>query len=69
MHEAQAMYADADVPISSSAGLERRTRQLAEAFIDLYDAWHTAEPGEGYDAQAAEWRAKLPDTEPNSASP
>ena len=25
----------------------------------LYDLWHTAEPGEGYDAKAADWRAKL----------
>ncbi len=26
---------------------------------DLYEAWHAAEPDKGYDAKAAEWRAKL----------
>jgi tetratricopeptide (TPR) repeat protein len=27
--------------------------------IDLYTAWHEAQPDQGYDARAAEWRAKL----------
>ena len=27
--------------------------------LDLYDAWHEAEPAQGHDAQAAQWRAKL----------
>ena len=26
----------------------------------LYEVRHAAEPGKGYDEQAAEWRAKLP---------
>ena len=29
----------------------------------LYDAWHAAEPGKGYDAKAAEWRAKREELE------
>jgi len=32
---------------------------VLKATIELYDAWHAAEPGQGYDAKAAEWRAKL----------
>ena len=24
--------------------------------VDLFDSWHAAEPGRGYDAMAAEWR-------------
>ena len=28
--------------------------------VDLYEAWDTAEPGQGYDAKADEWRARLP---------
>ncbi|MFH0980386.1 MAG: tetratricopeptide repeat protein, partial [Planctomycetota bacterium] len=36
-----------------------RVREALERIVDLYDAWHEAEPGEGYDAKAAEWRAKL----------
>ena len=38
----------------------RRTVTVTEFLVDLYDAWHTTEPGKGYDAKAAEWRAKLP---------
>ena len=31
------------------------------ALVDLYNAWQVAEPGNGYDAKAAQWRAKLPE--------
>ena len=30
-----------------------------KALIDLYEKWHAAEPDQGYDQKAAEWRAKL----------
>jgi len=30
-----------------------------KALIELYDKWHAAEPGQGYEQKAAEWRAKL----------
>ena len=29
--------------------------------VQLYTAWHEVEPDQGYDAKAAEWRAKLPE--------
>ena len=29
-----------------------------QLLIELYDAWHRAEPGRGHDARAAEWRGK-----------
>ena len=48
---------------------EKRTHKALARIADLYEAWHTAEPGEGYDAAAAEWRAKLPDTDPYSSAP
>jgi lipopolysaccharide biosynthesis regulator YciM len=32
---------------------------IIEPLSAAYDAWNTAEPGQGYDARAAEWRAKL----------
>ena len=41
----------------------RYTKGAVEALVDLYDAWHAAEPDQGYDAKAAEWRAKLPTPE------
>ena len=34
---------------------------MIESLIDIYEARHAAEPGKGYDAKAAEWRAKLPE--------
>ena len=37
----------------------RDTRNCNQALIDLYSAWHVAQPGKGYDAKAAEWRTKL----------
>ncbi|MFG0285561.1 MAG: tetratricopeptide repeat protein [Phycisphaerales bacterium JB039] len=37
--------------------------QYCQAVIDLYSAWDAAEPDQGYDLKAAEWRAKLPPAE------
>jgi nephrocystin-3 len=37
--------------------------------VELYDAWHTAEPGQGYDAKAADWREKLSALSESTASP
>jgi tetratricopeptide (TPR) repeat protein len=37
-----------------------RTTKCVESLAALYDGWHAAEPGQGYDTKAAEWRAKLP---------
>jgi len=49
--EVQAIIAAAPEPGGA------RTLAMMKAFVELYDAWHAAEPGEGYDAKAAEWRA------------
>lgn len=37
-----------------------RTIKCINEFITLYESWDAAEPGKGYEAKAAEWRAKLP---------
>ncbi|MCH8806540.1 MAG: serine/threonine protein kinase [Planctomycetes bacterium] len=37
-----------------------RTGEALLRIIALYAEWHAAEPDAGYDAKAAEWRAKLP---------
>ena len=44
-----------------------RTTKCITRLITLYESWHTAEPDAGHDAQAAEWRAKLPTTQPAKA--
>ena len=61
------MFEDSGVPIRIPEHFRKYTRQLAEAFVELYDARHAAEPDAGYDAKAAEWRAKLPQAEEAAA--
>ncbi len=63
--EAEPLLLDAFETLESRASAippaysEVRLREAAERITNLYDAWHTAEPGNGYDAKAAEWRGKL----------
>ncbi len=58
----QAELLDAYESIVRSVGSEHpRSQRPASALVDLYDAWHEAELDAGYDAKAAQWRAKLPD--------
>ncbi|MDX2016901.1 MAG: tetratricopeptide repeat protein, partial [Planctomycetota bacterium] len=45
------------------------TLDCVQGLVDLYTAWDKAEPGKGYDAKAAEWKAKLPTPEPANAEP
>ena len=50
-----------DILIGSLGSDDERTISAIKSLSDLYDAWHEAEPDQGYDTKAAEWRAKLPD--------
>jgi hypothetical protein len=52
--EAQPLY------VQTRGPTHQDTRDCILALIHLYTAWHSAEPGKGYDAKAAEWKAKLP---------
>ena len=61
--EALAMYEDTSVLIKNPHRFQKFTAQLFEAFVELYGAWHTAEPDKGYEGKAAEWRAKLQEVE------
>lgn len=38
---------------------DRKTEAI-QRVVDLYEAWDAAEPDQGYNAKADEWRAKLP---------
>jgi len=40
------------------------TLACVQGLVDVYTAWDKAEPGKGYDAKAAEWKAKLPPPAP-----
>jgi tetratricopeptide (TPR) repeat protein len=35
------------------------TIESVQGLVELYNAWHAAEPEKGFDAKASEWRAKL----------
>ena len=50
---ADAMSENLVVSDSDKAGAVHRV-------VDLYEAWNTVAPRQGYDAKADEWRAKLP---------
>ena len=40
---------------------DEQVAETIERLVDLYESWHAAEPGKGYDAKTTEWRAKLPE--------
>ena len=66
--EAETALLEAHELITAGLGPQHeRTTEQIESLIELYDAWHEAEPDQGHDVQAADWRAKLPD-EVNSTS-
>jgi serine/threonine protein kinase/tetratricopeptide (TPR) repeat protein len=58
--------AETDLLEAHSAFTKLRGGQVAEirewtqSLVDLYAAWDRSEPGKGYDAKAAAWKAKLP---------
>ncbi len=48
--------------LDTSFGAKHRlTTKTIKSLIDLYDAWHEAEPDAAYAAEAAAWRVKLPE--------
>ena len=60
--DAEAALLEAHRILETARGAKHeRTMKVVKSFTDLYDAWHAAEPGKGYGAKAAEWRAKLPE--------
>ncbi|MCH7995301.1 MAG: tetratricopeptide repeat protein, partial [Planctomycetes bacterium] len=70
-------YAEAEKALLEGHGIlvaqlgdeHAQTARVVPYLVDLYDAWHAAEPGKGYDAKAAEWRAKLPKEKAAEATP
>ena len=60
--EAETALLEAHELITAALGPHHwRTTEQIQSLINLYSAWHEAEPDKGYDAKAAEWRAKLPE--------
>ncbi|MHC5028805.1 MAG: tetratricopeptide repeat protein, partial [Planctomycetota bacterium] len=57
--QVQGMLEDTAVPIQNVTWFKKESIRLAEAFVDLYEGWHAAEPDAGYGAKAAEWLVRL----------
>ncbi|MCH8963861.1 MAG: serine/threonine protein kinase [Planctomycetes bacterium] len=55
--------------VGSSDESPSETQASIERLVSLYESWHAAEPGQGYDAKAAEWRAKLPEVPQPTGGP
>jgi tetratricopeptide (TPR) repeat protein len=57
---AEAKLRDAHTILTMVRGpTHEKTREFAKTMVDLYEAWHAAEPGGGHEKQAAEWKARL----------
>ena len=50
----------ADAVLGDDTASKDDKTEAIQRVVDLYDAWHAAEPDLGYEAKADEWRAKLP---------
>jgi non-specific serine/threonine protein kinase/serine/threonine-protein kinase len=58
--EASANLTEAfEIVMGASGATERDGIGVLTALVKLYEAWHAAEPDQGHDVEAAEWRAKL----------
>ena len=64
--QAQAELLEAQEILVPALPAHPRTIDTITALVELYDAWHAAEPNQGYDAQAAEWRARLAEQQATS---
>ncbi len=53
MSEAQSIFGEAE------GSTDQDRTDLLSGLVELYDDWHAAEPDQGHDAEAAQWRAEL----------
>jgi tetratricopeptide (TPR) repeat protein len=57
--EAEPMLLQAYDVLMAQTGFTLPKRLALERIVRMYELWDAAEPGQGYDAKAAEWRKKL----------
>lgn len=56
---AEANLIEAQLVLNEATAATAQDRaEILTGLVDLYEAWHTSEPDEGYDKKAAEWREK-----------
>ena len=60
--EAEAALLEAyDILAAASGEEHEQTVRVIGYIVDLYEAWHVAEPDGNHDVKAAEWHARLPE--------
>jgi tetratricopeptide (TPR) repeat protein/tRNA A-37 threonylcarbamoyl transferase component Bud32 len=58
--EAEKELMEAEQVLATAQGVSaKRRREGLDALAKLYDSWQQAEPGQGHDLKAAEWKKKL----------
>jgi hypothetical protein len=63
------MKDDPHIPEPTHTLGTNRKREALERIVELYEAWDAAEAEKGYDAKAAEWRAKLAEFDRTTPQP
>jgi serine/threonine protein kinase/tetratricopeptide (TPR) repeat protein len=61
--EAEGLLIEAAEQINPPESYSIRREEAVQRVIDLYTAWHAAEPGNGHDLQAEQWRQRLESTD------
>lgn len=61
--EAEALLVDSIPRLTAG---EAETDRIIGVLVDLYDDWHRAAPGRGYDARAREWRKRAESGSPET---
>jgi hypothetical protein len=62
--DAQTNLSEAQKILSKADNAKKGDREKAlTGLVELHDAWHGAEPAAGHDVKAAEWRAKLAESQ------
>lgn len=68
--EAEPLLLNALVALEGKPGVRPvHVRNAMDSLANLYEAKHTVEPGNGYDAEAAQWRRKLLESQTLSVRP
>ncbi len=64
---AQANLLEAGTILREARGATTKDRETTlTALVELYEAWHAAEPEQGYDREADKWREKLAEVKGNA---
>ena len=68
LREAEALLLElANTMLNDDTSYENRKTEAIQRVVDLYEAWHAADPDKGHDVKGEQWRARLPAKEEEQA--